>query len=215
LQDQMAGVALARRRRLMTLPRHRVERAYLDLDGTLVNFIGAAMKMHGFDANNFYGKAENKGVFRVAKKMGLTEEQFWGPLNNHHFWDSLEWLPDGRKILALVEAAFGPENVEICTSPPAHAQSIAGKYTWIERHLPNYARDGRLMIVRGKFKAAGPGRLLIDDSDEQLSAWQVAGGATLVVPRAWNSHHWAGDTVKYMAFDLDKRFQVQWQFPPV
>lgn len=154
-------------------------KALLDLDGVLVDFVSGAQRLHGQPVGphlitdwDFY------------EGWGLTPESFWAPMGEE-FWAGLDWTAEGRSILAVVEAAVGRENVCLLTSPCDTPGCVEGKVRWIRRYLPEYRR--RFLVGPAKEYAAGPGRVLIDDSDANVIRFSAAGGNTVLVPRPWNS----------------------------
>lgn len=148
----------------------------LDLDGVLVDFVGGAAKLHGFDPALAVR-------WDFMADVGLTQNQFWSPLGED-FWANLPWMPDGMRILAIVEKAFGPENVCLLTSPCDTDGCMQGKLRWIRKHLPVYNR--RYLMGSAKEFCASRDSLLIDDSDSNTTKFATAGGWGVLVPRPWN-----------------------------
>lgn len=152
--------------------------AYLDLDGVLVDFMRGALKFH------------NKTIFYPDIKwdfpddLGLTPQQFWGPLDLN-FWVGLEWTPEGKEILALVESYFG-DNIAIVTSPPKTGGACEGKLAWVAREMPKYKR--RCFVGARKELLAAPSKILIDDRDENLAAFSAARGFIAPIGRPWNAY---------------------------
>ena len=176
--------------------------AFVDMDGVLTNFLGPALDLHGRSIPEVYGTSVALGTWEVWKLFGATAEAFWRPIEavGFDFWANLPWTTEGRHILQMAEQVFGEPNVRLLSSPSSDPMSAAGKVAWVRRELPQYA--GRLIlcpggpksddpaVIRGKGAVAGPGKVLIDDSDHNLAEWARGGGdAGILVPRPWNSQH--------------------------
>lgn len=159
-------------------------KCFLDLDGVLVNFVGGACRKHR--RPNPYSRPESLGEWDCVKLIGMAEDDFWRPLD-FHFWRLLDWMPDGREILDLVEDTFGPSNVCLLTSPADNFGAVEGKRAWIKKHLPGYYR--RTIFSSAKEFMAGPDRVLIDDYVVNVDRFTEAGGLAMLVPRPWNRRH--------------------------
>ena len=154
-------------------------RVLLDLDGVITDFRRPAVAAHFRPPEDYSGPMR----YAVHEDLGMTAEQFWQPLD-YSFWVNLPFGPDGRSILAVVEQVFGPERVCILTSPPLNHHATSAKPWWIAHNLERYAR--RFLIGPAKEFAAGPGSLLIDDSEANVNAFRGAGGEAFLLPRPWN-----------------------------
>jgi hypothetical protein len=171
---------------------HKIHAVYLDLDGVPVDFISGALARHGV-APEAMGGFLIPGNWHVEKALGISAADFYAKIQGHTFWEQLEWMPDGRAILELVEGVCLKHNVELwlLTAPTMDDFCWSGKAAWVRREMPHLER--RLTISCNKACVAGPGKLLIDDSDVNCRAWRGdfkrPGGDTILVPRWWNSEH--------------------------
>lgn len=156
-------------------------KCFLDLDGVLVDFVGPACRFHG--KGNPY--TDGRGPYDTWKPLGMTRADFLLPLPAG-FWENLPWTSDGREIMSVVEREFGAENVCILTAPSGFPGCAEGKIAWIARELPEFYRSGRYLLGPAKYFAAGPGKVLIDDSPDNTFSWRAAGGNTFLLPRPWN-----------------------------
>lgn len=159
-------------------------KCFLDLDGVLVNFVGGACRHHRVATP--YTRPESLGEWDCVKLLGMDDGQFWRGLG-FDFWRLLDWMPDGRDILAVVENTFGMDNVCLLTSPSDNHGSVEGKRAWVKFHTPSYFR--RLIVGSAKEFMAGPDRILIDDSPVNVGKFTASGGTALLVPRPWNHRH--------------------------
>lgn len=152
---------------------------FLDMDGVLCDFIGSACHLHGWDP-------EEVLEWNFFEKYGLNEDEFWEPINNmrEHFWLALEKYPWTDEILSAVRKA--DKKFSICTKPSDNPYCLLGKRLWIDHHLgPKF---NRVIYMKDKEALAQPGRLLIDDSDANVSKFQSEGGDTCLFPQNWNSN---------------------------
>ncbi len=174
-------------------------KAFIDMDGVIADFIGAALVLHG--RPELYTLASSKGVWDTEKLLGITAKEFWEPLNGAEFWSKLPKTPEADGIVALVEAAVGKENVAILTAPASSENCIPGKYKWIRRHFPQFSK--RIIFASCKEFMASPERILIDDRDSNVDAFNYAGGKGLLLARDWNQDHkYADDTLDRLWWGL-------------
>lgn len=159
-----------------------MQKAILDLDGVLVDFVGGAAKQHGVQYPDPY-----PNTYDIAKAFNMQPRFFWEGLRGSEFWEGLNWMPDGKLILQILEIAFGSENIVICTSPTLDPEAASGKIRWIQRELPQYARQ--FLIGPAKHFCAGPSTLIIDDHDANVKKFVEHGGKGILIPRPWNSNH--------------------------
>ncbi len=154
---------------------------YLDLDGVLVDFVSGALREH----NRTLPAKDVRWDFpgQIGFVQGAKDPLFWAPLG-YQFWATLDWTPEGRALLAGVETIFGEENVVLMTSPCATDGAVEGKVAWIKRRIPQYSR--RFFVGPCKHLAAGPGKILIDDHDDNCAKFALGGGVALTPPRPWN-----------------------------
>lgn len=150
---------------------------FIDLDGVLVDFVQGAFDYH--DINIPWPEIQ----WDFLKQAGIEPDAFWTPLDQP-FWASLKPTSELFVIIPAAERKFGVENVFLCSSPCETAGCITGKAMWVEKHLPSYSR--RLILTNRKEVFSGPGRVLIDDRDENVEGWEKAGGIGVLVPRPWN-----------------------------
>lgn len=159
----------------------------LDMDGVLVNFEKGAALAHGREPFRLDQWPTPGKPIQTA--MGIKSEEFWKPLHAIDFWRNLEWMPDGRAILNLINSCFGPENVCICSSPSWSPEAAAGKMYWIKEHLPEMFRHRRFMLSPAKHWSAAKNTVLIDDYTLNCNAFVEHGGHAVLVPRPWNANH--------------------------
>jgi hypothetical protein len=196
-----------------------VRRVLLDLDEVLADWVGGACRAWGLDPAAAYaewppgeygitpalGRALAKklrpyhaepdvlgGTTRGGLPVGepaFTEWMFWSRINGRQeFWEELKPLPWCHALINLAAHGLGVPWY-VVTRPGACAwSSMAGKAQWVARVLgPGNVR--RLNLTYHKELFAGPGVLLIDDHEDNVEAFQAAGGLALLFPRHHNKLH--------------------------
>jgi hypothetical protein len=180
---------------------------YLDIDGVLTDFNKAACRAIGITmADMEAGTKPGPSAWGFWGVAGLTESDFWAAIDREGaaFWDTMEWLPDGRDILNLCLNA-GP--VILMTSPPWSPEASAGKVSWIRREIPELRR--RFSITPCKEAFAHARAILVDDSDSNTQKFHEAGGRAVLVPRRWNGlHEQRGETLTHV-----RRAVTYWTLP--
>lgn len=156
-----------------------MRRIYFDLDGVLANFVA--------DALTYHGKTIPAGDVRwnFWEQVGLSASEFWEPLKVPKFWAELSVLQDGMVLWHGVCRIYNPDRVAFLSSPGCEG-SADGKRAWVKQHFPQ-GWHRRLSLLEDKSHQAGPGRLLIDDSDENVEVFRKHGGSAILVPRPWNA----------------------------
>lgn len=152
---------------------------YLDLDGVLVDFVGGALKLHGKEI------PPKEVQWNFPRQLGFADtlaKEFWDLLG-YDFWANLGWTHEGRETLKAVEGAFY-DRVCIMTSPCNTPGAVEGKVAWIKREIPDYSR--RFVVGPAKHLFAGPGKVLVDDNDDNVEQFRLYGGRAVLVPRPWN-----------------------------
>lgn len=150
---------------------------FLDMDGVCADFVGAACKAHG-------KTTDGVDCWDFFEKWGIDEDQFWEPVNagGREFWANLEPFEWFDELLSMVKAA--DRNFYVLTKPSRQASCLAGKLDWIHKHFGRNFRN--YIFSPNKTPLAAPGRLLIDDSDENCEGFSAAGGKFILFPQPWN-----------------------------
>lgn len=170
-----------------------ITEVFLDLDDTLNRFSPAAMKFVGcpIDIDTYCGEPQFRGDYDLVKRVNsyrpgreFTLQEFWNSIPRS-FWATTPLALDFDRILAACEALVGPKNIIILTAPTKDPDCLAGKLEWIHDHLPSQYHRQYIVTARKQY-CAGPGRLMVDDSDANLDAWALRGGQYIRVPQPWN-----------------------------
>lgn len=177
-----------------------IQKICLDQDGVLADFVGAACRAHA--RSSPFEDPANRGAWDIAKLWGISEEDFWAPLQGENFWVNLEKTPEADMIVAAAQKMVGVANVCILTTPDQSAHCIPGKRAWMAKNFPYLAKQ---MIFTGvKRFLAAPNTLLIDDGEHNVDPFRGAGGNAILVPRMWNrSFALAKDARSMVQSDLE------------
>jgi hypothetical protein len=163
-------------------------KCYLDLDGTIADFVPHLCRALG--RIDPYTDQQWHGVYDLPKALGITREECFAPCKSYGFWKSIPRTRDALGIIAAVHEVFAMEDIIILTRPTTDIEATSGKMAWIQDLL---GVNQKFIITnqdKGEFaKYTEPGSLLIDDCDEYVEAWRKSGNPALLVPRLWNKDH--------------------------
>ena len=159
----------------------------LDFDGVFVDFAGASCEVHG------------RPEYQVTswdffKDWGITAEEFWEPIRSEgeYFYENIvRPYPWAHELLAVCRE-FDENCVFASVAAGGHAEDYSGKLRCVRK----YFGDMPLIILPGttertpkgvKHMLAAPDRVLIDDSDANVSAFCEHGGSAITFPQPWNA----------------------------
>jgi len=147
-------------------------KCFVDLDGVLVDF-----------------QRKVCGIFSLPYPPEKYE--FFKPIRdsvnavcNEEFWESLDWMIDGKEILQKIESFFSKEIIYFLSVPMPNPGSWTGKFNWMKKNLPQYA--DKLIVTRSKVEILSSNNILIDDNEDFCTRFALAGGTIVLVPRPWN-----------------------------
>lgn len=156
----------------------------IDMDGVLTNWDLAALRLLG---ESDQGRDEPFDEFIASR--GHTQDHLWRRIQgSEDFWEMIPLLPGARKLLRTIEE---DHDATLCTSPgplvlpngknnwEGQSQAIRGKLAWLSKHeltsIP-------FVPISDKWKLAGEGRVLIDDTRRQVDSWVENGGIAILFP---------------------------------
>lgn len=172
----------------------------LDMDGVIVDYCKGVCELH--NRPNPYVHLVNRGRFDMAQIWNIKQDNFFEGCE-HDFWANLDFMPDGPKILEMVESKFGLENICLLSSPTRNLTCISGKLDWINKHIPQYSRS--FLFGPQKHFCAHIDNVLIDDKDENVDDFIRHGGRAFLLPRHWNrAHHYSVETLYRLQDFLDR-----------
>jgi len=149
---------IAQRLRVVALTQVK-PKVYVDMDGTICDFSRAVKELGP-------GPAEGlpKDSTQEQKQLMWDEIDKVGP----DFWSKMKWLPDGKKLWALVK----DYNPVLLSNPGKFRFAKAGKEIWVSENLPGVS----LFLDMDKSQYAEDGSILIDDDQENISSFREYGG---------------------------------------
>ncbi len=167
------------------------EYAYFDMDGLLSDLAKASNALYGAPPLDQMGLSEEQ--LREAEKdpikyglapfLGKTDRE----VSDHilaqppEFWESLGPLEDGVNLWFALQGT--ETKTRILTSPMHSGTAAHGKMLWCQKHLsmPGWG-DHRMHITVLKEELSQPGRLLLDDSIDNVTEFRKRGGAAFWWP---------------------------------
>lgn len=160
---------------------------FVDMDGVMANFVKAVCSLYKVDYNSVL-KDWIPGEWNISKNMPHAKSDFdiftdIG-FKGVHFWRDIQPYNYTGALWGMVSARFN--DAFALTHPTKTVSCFAGKSMWMLYHVD---RLDKLILTTRKELLAAPGRLLIDDNDNNCNAWRDHGGISILVPRPWNSAH--------------------------
>jgi len=164
----------------------KIEKIFIDLDDTLVDFVGPASELSGHRGpmtkevrNRFWGLVDNKEA----------QDKLWAQINKigPEWWANLPKLPWADELWAVANEAS--PNVAIMTSPgsgknhPGAELAAHGKILWTMKNF----NENMLVLTYKKHLCASPGAVLIDDWGKFIKPWAEHGGCALQLKRSWKA----------------------------
>ena len=152
-------------------------RIFCDLDGVLVDFDAGYEKLTGVKTHHAdrQGSQHFWDLYRDSLKLkGISAREYW---------ENLPWMPDGPKMWNYISGY----NPYVLTAPAVdftipkperyritHNESMQGKTEWVKR-LDNMKR---MYFAASSFKQqySGQNKILIDDRQPTIDAWNSKGG---------------------------------------
>jgi len=162
----------------------------LDIDGVLADFVGGVERV--------YGPAPRNNSWEIHEWYGMPSGEFWKGIDTREFWAGLAPLPYWEE---MVTVCGNNGTVFLCSAPALSPECQAGKMEWIQRHFGQGYRS--YIFAPRKELLAAPGRVLIDDNDENIRRFRDYGGSGIVYPQPWNSAGAALESQKVKTVKLE------------
>jgi len=163
----------------------KINKVFLDLDNTLLDFNGAVYSLFGLRREQVEEPTEWHGIHKsLSEALGrvVTEAELWARVADagEDWWANLEWLPGSDDMVGQIKR-LGLE-IFVCSSTGWIPSSATGKLRWVARNIPSC----ETFLCRNKHFLAAPDRLLIDDAPHQVESFRKAGGKAICYPQPWN-----------------------------
>lgn len=158
---------------------------FVDLDGVLVDWMGAALKLGGLDPNDQKTQARLSAAGGDVDKLLGGAERVQNLIDNEgvKFWEHLRMFPWARTLMASLLREFSGlhGHVAFLTSPGRFTGAFEGKHRWQHNNFPEVP----LILSNDKFLSASPSGLLIDDADYQVEPFRHYGGDAILWPNQY------------------------------
>lgn len=131
---------------------------FCDLDGVLADFAGR------------FKEFEHGTIDEFTERHNHDDAILWSFIKKKdpEFFLNLKMMSDGKELWNYINQ-FDPI---ILTKIPRWARASLDKKKWVKKHLGNV----KVITTTKKEKYVELGAILIDDMDENLEAWEKAGG---------------------------------------
>lgn len=179
-----------------------IDTILLDIDGVSNQFHKHVFDHLGihYPDDSFYPTECGWDIVSAANRLAgferFTPNSFWRSITRE-MWATAPVSEEFDFLLEWSSATVGKGHVHFLSSPTLDADCVAGKLEWIQGRTPSWMHR-QYMIGCTKHLCAKPGALLIDDSDNKVTAFREHGGHAILVPRPWNSLH-GRDAMVYLA----------------
>jgi 5'(3')-deoxyribonucleotidase len=165
----------------------QIEHIFCDLDGIFADYLTPSLQLWGFDPEAYPANCWN-----VWEALGIAKSDYIGDIDRQpDFWRQIKPY-DWCDALAGFFDDIGIR-WSIVTSPWLfrHPTLHSDKVAWVRKYIGSHIK---CHIIDDKELLAKPGRLLIDDSDLNVSKFVESGGRAVLFPRRWNAMHEHEDT---------------------
>jgi len=150
----------------------------MDMDGVIVNFVDGAIQATGLPITH---AEASKWNFHLDY---MTNDEFWGKIQETpFFWGDLKPYPWAQE---LVEMCRQVAPVVFCSTPATDPKCSSQKIEWLRIHGFMEADGNDYILTHNKGLMGHPSRVLIDDGDHNIKAFDAAGGKTILFPQPWN-----------------------------
>lgn len=149
----------------------------LDMDGVLAQFAESANKL-------FPEPLAEITEWDMCNQLGISHDEFWERIEQEgeDFWANLPDYPWAEELWGTLRDTAP---VILSSSPSRCPKCCSGKRRWIiNRFGANYKN---YMLGSQKWMLAKPDRVLIDDNENNISAFRKHGGEGILFPQIWNS----------------------------
>jgi hypothetical protein len=155
---------------------------FLDMDGTTVDYMSAALRVHGLDAKTH---AFSPDCYWQHEALGITLDEWADPIRAQgaDWWANLEPYPHFHELHQHLRTHSG---AVYFLSRAVCDVAAAGKARWLRKHAP----DTPYFVGNApKALLAATDTLLIDDSPDECRSFSRCGGGAVLFPQPWNRGH--------------------------
>jgi len=122
--------------------------------------------------------------YEFFEELAPTRSAFWQRIDETpHFWANLAPYPWTDSLLCLARQLCPHVGIASVAMTP---KAASGKLRWIQSRIVGLTHH--IVSRGGKAMLAAPDRVLVDDCQEEVDAWNAAGGKAILFPQPWNAH---------------------------
>ena len=185
----------------------------VDMDEVLCDFISGACKANEvsrqeLEARRIPGEWAIHNLVNELRRERLCTgfdweiqaplDQFWSPITEQgeDFWVNLEPLPWANTLITFIGdlcycGLLKHKNWHVVTAPSKCPSSYSGKVKWLKNFFGS--EFDRFCITPHKHIFAKPDAILIDDREENITAFEKNGGIGVLFPSRGNLLHLCAD----------------------
>jgi hypothetical protein len=188
------------------MPKNNGLICFVDLDEVLSDFESAALDAHRIyklerykdtpSEYHWYNQPATPGIWDLrvryrtqdSEQELITLEEFWKPIlkTGTGFWERVKPTSWMLELINYVDHNF--QTWYILSSPGSgNYEEHAGKVLWIQNQFGADFRN--FLLTSDKQLLAKPGRVLIDDNQNNCNKFSNAGGSGVLFPSMGNSLH--------------------------
>lgn len=174
----------------------RIKTVFLDIDGVIADFTGMVIKFFGLHGITDQHLTYWDAIMDIVQdNLGLSHSEFWEAIPPEQYLN-MDFTIEAEAVFKLLDKYGLTERTCLLTSPPWGMAGI--RQEWIRNNLPEFFHNKQYLIGPGKWFAAHPGALLIDDYDKNVRKFKRAWGQGIIFPRPWNGNRNIKDPVAYL-----------------
>jgi hypothetical protein len=117
------------------------------------------------------------GIKKITGKLPheLPKRDMWKAVAKAKtFFEDLELMPDAKELFEYVSNIPNTHR-RVLTGMPTVNDGAGQKRRWVAKHLCNKI-EVIVLASKDKHLHSGEGKILIDDRQDMITAWQAAGG---------------------------------------
>lgn len=155
---------------------------FLDADGVVLDFNRAAR--HALRLAGYIVEEREPQIWDWYQPLGISDDQFWEAVHDlgADFYNQIvKVYPWSGRLIRLLRSVG---KVSFLTRLSKSSESSYGKLLRLEREFPGVPII--TMSHDEKYLLAGPGRILIDDKNENIDSFRNDAGTGIFWPQPWN-----------------------------
>jgi 5'(3')-deoxyribonucleotidase len=178
---------------------------FLDMDGTILNFVGRVCEVLGLNEESVL-KNWPLGSWNICEAIKVPEKDLWAKIDGlgESFWSEMkpyDWCDELFQFCQQIAPTF------ILSKPTHHPSSLSGKVKWLQKWK---GKDfSNFILTSNKEMCSRKGSILIDDHDFNIERFSKFDGESILFPMHANSRYYLShksvEVVKYELFKWYKK----------